>query len=26
MLGFTRSYYATYELLANLVRALSPKS
>ena len=25
MLGLTRSYYATYELLANLVRVLSPK-
>jgi len=23
--GLTRSYYATYELLANLVRVLSPK-
>jgi uncharacterized SAM-binding protein YcdF (DUF218 family) len=24
MLGLTRSYYATYELLANFVRVLSP--
>ena len=26
MPGLTRSYYATYELLANLVRSLTPKS
>ena len=25
MMGLTRSYYATYELLANLVRVLSPR-